>query len=158
MRLSLRTAIAGLAAGGLATGTPARAADAFYLGSWTIARSVLAPWADPAHPLDKTEPSRLAGKSVAFRPRAISGPQPFACPGPRYKLTSYPADMLFQGAFGELHDKNAKIDPARLAAGLGFTGPKTQTLETGCEFDFHFVDPSTAEVGLNDFIYILKRK
>jgi hypothetical protein len=152
-RLTVVATSAAIAAGG-----SAHAGDAFYLGSWTISRSVLAPWADPAHPLDPAEPARLAGKTITFRAGAISGPQPFVCRGPHYKLTAYGADMLFQGAFQELHDKDAKRDPAKLAAGLGFKAGKVQTLETGCEFDYHFVDGSTAEVGLNDYVYVLKRR
>jgi hypothetical protein len=33
-----------------------------------------------------------------------------------------------------------------------------KTLETGCESDWHFVDPSTVEIGLNDSVYTLKRQ
>jgi len=55
--------------------------------------------------------------------------------------------------------------PAKLAAQLGFRGStsKTQTwktLETGCgnELDYHFLDPSTAAFGLNNYVYILKKQ
>ena len=33
-----------------------------------------------------------------------------------------------------------------------------RTLETGCEFDFPFVDETTAEVGLNEYVYTLKKQ
>src|ERR1700722_16659576 len=82
MRVSLGAAVALLATCGLAMSAPTQAAEAFYLGSWTVARSVLAPWADPAHPLDKAEPSRLAGKTITFKAGAIVGPPPFACHRP----------------------------------------------------------------------------
>ena len=31
-------------------------------------------------------------------------------------------------------------------------------LETGCEFDFHFVDATTAETGLNNTVYTLRKQ
>jgi hypothetical protein len=44
------------------------------------------------------------------------------------------------------------------AASLGFAAGSIQTLETGCEIDFHFVDAATAEIGLNDNVYTLKKQ
>lgn len=32
------------------------------------------------------------------------------------------------------------------------------TLETGCGIDVPFVDDATAEIGLNDYVYTLKRQ
>ena len=68
--------------------------------------------------------------------------------------------MLFQGAFDEMHRRDPSVDPAKLAARLGFHGSKWKTLETGCgnELDFHFPDPNTAEFGLNDYVYTLKKQ
>ena len=37
-------------------------------------------------------------------------------------------------------------------------GPRIKTLETGCEIDFHFVDATTAKIGLNDYVYTLKKQ
>lgn len=31
------------------------------------------------------------------------------------------------------------------------------TLETGCGIDVYFVDDATAEIGLNDYVWTLKR-
>jgi hypothetical protein len=31
-------------------------------------------------------------------------------------------------------------------------GRSIKTLETGCEIDFHFVDATTVEIGLNDCV------
>ena len=50
------------------------------------------------------------------------------------------------------------IDPNKLATSLGFAGKTVKTLETGCEIEFHFVDAATAEIGLNDYIYTLKKQ
>ena len=41
---------------------------------------------------------------------------------------------------------------------LGFAGAPTKTPETGCAIDFHFVGDTTAEVGLNNYVYTLKER
>jgi hypothetical protein len=143
---------------GLAGGASALAADPVYLGSWKFTSAVVAPWADPAQKPDPAEKNSLMGKTVAIKPREIVGPKVFACKGPKYKLTDYTADLLFQGAFEEMRDRDESADPARLAASLGFTGTSFKTLETGCEIDWHFVDSTTVKVGLNDYVYTLKRQ
>jgi hypothetical protein len=68
--------------------------------------------------------------------------------------------MLYQGAFDEMRRKDKKNDPAKIAAGLGFHGPTSKTVETGCavELDFHFIDDNTPTFGLNDYVYYLKRQ
>lgn len=38
-----------------------------------------------------------------------------------------------------------------------FTSGWIKTLETGCEVEVHFVDDTTAEVGLNNYVYTLKK-
>ena len=143
---------------GLAMGALAKAADPLYLGIWKISGAVAAPWAGPKQKPDSAEPSRLLGKTIVFRPREITGPPPFACKAPRYKESEFSADMIFQGAFEEMQSKDKSIDPTKLAAALGFAGKGIKTLETGCEIDFHFVDASTAEIGLNDRVYTLKKQ
>ena len=139
----------------------APAADPFYFGTWKVESAVVAPWADAAvrNP-DSAEMKSLVGKIVAIRANEITGPHAVACKGPRYKVVEYPADMLFQGAFDEMRRRDKSVDPAALAAKLGFHGSKWKTLETGCgnEMDYHFADPNTAEFGLNDFVYTLKRQ
>jgi uncharacterized protein YdaL len=89
---------------------------------------------------------------------ALAGPQPFACKKPHYKVKDYTADMVFQGAFGEIQAKNKSADPRKIAASLGFPAAGIKTLETGCEIDFHFVDGATAKAGLNDYVYTLKKQ
>ena len=118
----------------------------------------MAPWADPHDKPDVAEKNSLLGKTVTIAANAISGPKVFACKGPHYKLTDYTADLLFQGAFGEMHDADKAKDPQKLAASVGFTGMPVKTLETGCEFDWHFVDQSTAEIALNNYVYTLKKQ
>lgn len=127
-------------------------------GSWTFTTAVLAPWADPQRKPDDAERARLMGKTVVLKSREISGPRPFACARPQYKVTDYGPDMLFQGAFDEMQRADKKTDPKALAASLGFTGSRIRTLETGCEIDVHFVDDATAEIGLNDYVYALKKR
>jgi hypothetical protein len=137
---------------------PADAADLFYIGNWKLTGAVVAPWADPTQKPDRAEQSRLIGKTIVFKAKEIAGPPPFACKTPHYKESDYAADMIFQGAFGEMQLKNKSVDPSKLAASLGFAGTSIKTLETGCEIDFHFVDAATAEIGLNDNVYTLKKQ
>jgi len=136
----------------------AAAAEPFYIGSWTFTGAVVAPWADPRRRPDDAERARLMGKMVVLKIGEISGPRPFACAKPQYKVTDYGPDMIFQGAFGEMQHADKKVDPQALAASLGFTGARIRTLETGCEIDVHFVDDATAEIGLNNYVYTLKRR
>ncbi len=137
---------------------PADAADAFYLGTWNISAAAPAPWADAKLPPDAEERARLLGKAVTFKAKEIAGPAPFGCKGPHYKISDFTPDLLFQGAFEEMQSKDKSVDPNRLAASLGFSGTRIKTLETGCEIDFHFVDASTAEIALNNYVYTLKKR
>jgi hypothetical protein len=142
----------------MATALPVRAADISYLGTWKLTDAVVAPWADAKQKPDATEKARLIGKSVVLAPKAITGPNPLACTAPHYKVSNFTADMLFQGAFGEMQSANKAADPNKIAASLGFSGASIKTLETGCEIDFHFVDAATAEIGLNNTVYTLKKQ
>jgi hypothetical protein len=138
--------------------SPVRADDLFYLGSWKFDSAVVAPWADPHEKPDAAAMKALIGKTVTLTPAAISGPKVFACKGPHYKISNFTVDILFQGAFEEMKDNDKSINPLKLAAALGFTGTAFKTLETGCDIDWHFVDQSTAEVGLDDYVYTLKKQ
>jgi hypothetical protein len=137
---------------------PAKAADSFYIGAWKVSGAVVAPWADPKQKSDSAEPSRMIGKTIVFKAREITGPHPFACTPAHYKESDYTADMIFQGAFEEMRSRNKSVDPNKIAASLGFKGTGIKTLETGCEIDFHFVDATSAEIGLNDYVYTLKKR
>jgi hypothetical protein len=139
-------------------GATAHAQDAFYLGAWKLDSAVVAPWTDPHDKPDAAAMQALLGKIVTLTRAAITGPQPFACKSPHYKVSDFTADMLFEGSFGEMHDNNKSADPQKLAASLGFSGASFKTLETGCEIDWHFVNPGTAEVGLNNYAYTLKKQ
>ena len=144
----------------LLTATLAFAADPFYLGTWKIDSAVVAPWADPLHKDDAAEMKTLVGKTVIFKLHEIVGPRQVACKTPNYHLKDYPADMLFQGEFGEMHRRDASADPVKIAGGLGFQGSSWKTLETGCgnELDYHFLNPTTAAFGLNNYVYTLKKQ
>ncbi len=136
------------------------AGEPFYLGTWKVDSAVVAPWSTAQGPPDLAEKKMLVGTTVVFKANEITGTRQFACKGPHYKVNDYPADMLFQGMLGEMHEKDKSADPGKLAARLGFRGKSWKTLETGCgnELDFHFVDPVTAEFGLNNLIYTLKKQ
>jgi len=138
----------------------ALAGDAFYLGAWKITSAAVAPWADTARTPDAAEMKSLVGKTIVIKVQEIVGPRQAACKDPKYEVKDYPADMLFQGAFGEMHERDRSVDPAKMAAKIGFRGSSWKTLETGCanELDYHFADKDTAEFGLNDYVYTLKRQ
>jgi hypothetical protein len=144
------------AAGLIGLASSAQGADPFYLGSWRIDSAVVAPWSEGKR--DSTERNRLVGKTVVLKPGDIAGPQPLACRGAKFKLSAVAADMLFQGAFDEMHSRDKKADPAKLAASVGLDAAAVQTLDTGCEIDWHFADQTTAKIGLNDYVYTLKKQ
>jgi hypothetical protein len=137
------------------------AAEPFYIGTWKITSAAVAPWQD-ARPYesDLAEMKSLVGKTVVIQAKAIIGPRSVACKGPNHRVKDYPADMLFQGAFGEMQRRDKSADPAKIAAKLGFRGSSWKTLETGCgnELDYHFLDPVTADFGLNNYVYTLKKQ
>jgi len=137
----------------------ASGSDVFYLGNWKITSAVVAPWSDTARKPDTAEMKTLVGSTVVLTANAIRGPRALACSKLRYQVRDDPADMLFQGAFGEMHERNKASDPAKIAAGLGFRGSRWKTLETGCgnEIDYHFLDSTNAAFGLNNYVYFLKR-
>jgi hypothetical protein len=137
----------------------ASAADPFYVGTWKIVSAAVAPWQTAPYPNDLAEMKSLVGKTVVIQLKAIIGPHAVACKGPNYRVKDYPADMLFQGAFDEMHRRDKSADPAKIAAQLGFRGSSWKTLETGCgnELDFHFLDPLTADFGLNNYVYTMKK-
>lgn len=157
-RYRFRPAILVLLSLGVAANSPT--ADVFYLGTWKIASADVAPWWNDAQKPDASEVRELVGKSVTFAPKAIAGPRQTACKDPRFRLKEYQADMLFQGSFGEMHERNKAVDPARVAATVGFRGSRWKTLETGCanELDFHFIDSTTAAFALNNYIYKMKKQ
>jgi len=137
------------------------AADAFYLGTWKITSAVVAPWVSgPAFDDDTKEMKSLAGKTIIIKSNEIVGPGILACKGPNHRVVDFPANMLFQGAFEEMQRKDKSVDPVKIAAKLGFRGTKWKTLETGCanELDYHFVDATTAEFALDNYIYTLKKQ
>ncbi len=134
------------------------AADTFYLGTWKIASAVPAPWSSKEQPPDTKGVKTLIGKTITFAPKSIQGPRLFVCNGAKYQMKDYPPDMIYQGAFDEMHRKNASVDPAKVAAGLGFKGATIKTLETGCEFDFHYIDNTTGTFALDNSIYTMKKQ
>ena len=144
----------------MALSSAAPAADPFYLGTWKIVAATLAPWAPTDRPPGTDEMKELTGKTVVFTPKEITGPRQVACKGPKYRVKDYPADMLFQGAFGEMQRNDKSVDPAKLAAKVGFQGKSWKTVETGCEIelDWHFINPTTTTFGLNDYVYTLKKQ
>jgi hypothetical protein len=159
-RSVIALALAPLVAGPIAA--RALGAEPFYMGTWKIASAIVGPWWDDAvHKPDASELPSLVGKLVTFEARRILGPRQVMCTELKYRVRNYPADWLFQGQFGEMHLRDKKVDPAKVAASVGFSkGTSWKTVETGCgnELDYHFIDDTTAAFGLNNYIYILKKQ
>ena len=150
------------AAAALALASPAFAAPApWYLGGWKITAAVPAPWVQPGHPPSAAEKRSLMGRTVWLRRGEIAGPRDFTCKEPHYEVVDFTADMLFEGELAEMQSENPKANPEKLAASVGFVGSKWKTVETGCEIDWHFpnaADLTTAKIGLNDWVYTLKKQ
>ena len=139
----------------------AEAADPFYYGKWKITEAVAAPWAAAGETPDAKESKALVGQTITLSANAVAGPGEFPCAHPHYEVIEGGADMLFQGMFGEMHDKDKAIDPQKLAVQVGFTGDHFRTVITGCayEVDFSFgADPDTAKFALNNAVYTLQRE
>src|SRR5215471_16359017 len=149
-----------LTAAALVMGALAAQAAEPWLGNWKITESKVAPWSGKSRARSEVDLKELMGKTVTFRPREIAGPPMLACKGPQYKLSDFSAEMLFHGAFGEMRDKNERINPGKVAASLGFEGESWQVVETGCAsgIDWHFVDATTLAIGINDYVYLLKKQ
>jgi hypothetical protein len=137
-----------------------RAADTTYLGTWKIVSAVEAPWGGPNYKPDPENMKPLVGKLLVFKPHEISGPGIMECKDPNFRVVDVPAEGLFQGAFEEMQYNDKSVDPTRMAQKFGFRGTHWKSLQTGCanELDFHFVDPATAEFGLNDWIFTMKKQ
>jgi len=139
----------------------ATAAEPFYVGTWKIVSAAPAPWASTVRKSDLAEGKSLTGKIVKIEATRILGPRQVACPKPNYEVKSYGVDMLFQGQFEEMKERDKSVDMAKAAASAGFrNATEWKTLETGCEteVDFHFIDANTAAFGLNNVVYTLKRQ
>ena len=143
-------------------GAPAaQAAEPFYLGTWKIVNAEVAPWAKSGPVPDPAESKKLIGKAITLEAKAIRGPGSFPCEGPQYEVIEGPAEMLFQGMFGAMKEKDSKVDPQALAEQAGFSGTTFRTVLTGCEFavDFSFgSDPDFGAFALDNYIYTLTRQ
>jgi len=136
----------------------AAGAEPFYFGAWKIESAVVAPWWVEKAPPDPVSVKALTGRTINFSAKSITAPKLLACASPRYAVKEYPADYLFQGGFGEMNRRDRSVDPVKIAASVGFRGSKWKTLETGCDFDFHFIDERTAAFALDNYIYRLKKQ
>jgi hypothetical protein len=125
------------------------------LGSWTIAKAALAPWADPKQAGGPEEEKRLVGQTVTFAAHSVRGPSPLGCGHAVYATHNDTADLLFEGGLSE--DANGKpLDAVALARGIGMTTRTVRTIETGCsEVAYHMLAPDTLVFGLNNRIYTL---
>src|ERR1051325_2860930 len=92
------------------------AAEPFYVGTWKIVSAAPAPWASAERKAVLDEAKTLTGKIVTIEAKRILGPRQVACAKANYQVKSYPVDMLFQGSFEEMKQRDKSVDMAKAAA------------------------------------------
>jgi hypothetical protein len=121
-------------------------------GSWTIAESLPAPWGDAAE-AKADWASALVGRTVSFGKERIEGPGEFACTKASVAPSIFPPEALFQGNL-------PPANPAAAAKALGLPAGEVDGAEVSCAeglSSYHFRNPDTALVALNNVIFVLKR-
>lgn len=117
---------------------------------WRITRVVSAPWAVARE--TQLSLGTWVGKPVQFDANSVDGPGGLRCNQAALEKTSYPADALFQGSLP------APADTA--AQELGIAHLPLSGVRLNCStgsFEFHFVDPETLLLGLDNQILTLTR-
>lgn len=161
LRARPRLALAPLLLAALLGGAPAAAAEPTYLGRWKVVSATVAPWAKGGPEPDGRMAKSLLGSTLTLARKFVSGPGSFPCSGPKYEVIEGSAEILFQGMFGEMRDKDSKVDPQKLAEEAGLRGTRFRTVLTGCEFAVDFSqgsDPDTAAFALDNYLYLMKRE
>lgn len=148
----------------------------FYLGNWQIAAVEPAAWTHGYYEEDKFAAlKKLVGEAVAFKPGAVEGPPPIACPEARYTMSGVTARTMFDGDFiDRILAENTPADDTdptgnyisaqRLVERLGFRGFSWKSLGTGCSgaggraIEVDFATPDAAIVRIEDFIVSIRRK
>ena len=153
---AVRWLLAAIAALCLVTVSAAQAQGAEIFGRWTIAKAVVAPWADPLQRGGRAEERRLVGRTVTFAARSVTGPAPLGCQSATYSAHDDTADLLFEGSLAEPDVGGKPRDAQALARALGMTTRTVRTVETSCsEVAYHRLSPTTLVFGLNNRIYTL---
>jgi hypothetical protein len=134
--------------------------NTFFLGSWTIARAEIAPWAVRGPVPDPAESKTLLGKTLEFEATKIKGPGITACPSLRYEVVQVPPEGLFQGSFEEMQRADKTVSPQKLASAQGFKPGNITSLQTGCanEIDYHFKDAKSGAFALNNYIFTIEKQ
>ncbi len=134
----------------------ARAAEISIVGRWEIVEAAAAPWIEEG----KRAALNAAGKAllklvITFSPKDVSSRHKlFTCSRVEYEATELGADAIFSGNLPE-------PNPTAAAQRLGFPRGDIPGVDVRCPnavFGFHFRDPATAMIALDDVIYTLKRR
>ncbi len=118
-------------------------------GKWRITIGAIAPWSDEA---EAGATPLLVGETVRFNALSVKGPQPIGCGGARYEATDVPPEGLFQGG---LPPPAGDALPA-----LGLSGATFRGVSVSCDtgvFEYHWADPDTLLVALDNRIWTLDR-
>ena len=135
---------------------PAGAAGNPLLGKWEVVEAAPAPWAaEKERPALAAEASRLLKMQITFAPKeVIANHKAMACKSAEYEQTEYSPDALFRGSLPEPNQDS-------VAVSLGFPRGDVKGVDVMCAddaFSYHFRDPNTALVALDNVIYTLKRR
>lgn len=131
-------------------------AQGVFRGGWTVIDAQPAPWIKETAERSRIRADpKMSHAQISFLPNRIDGPQPVACRDPHYQVVQAPLVDLFEGGLDD--PDRGMTDPQGVAATLGFRGPTSTTLQSGCELEFHMVDENTALFALNNIIYTLRR-
>ncbi len=123
-----------------------------FFGAWALEGARIAPWWDRKGEEPAPDPA-LA--KITFGAEKSSGSQLLACDKPKYAVNVVSPRMLFEGNLP---------DPAKDAAGMGFSPESVTTMTFSCDsgtadvsLDFPMVNDDTIMLGLDNVIYTFKR-
>jgi hypothetical protein len=157
---------AALIAGCSPSGTPAATGageakaggdTAAFMGTWTLAGSIAAPWFTGPGFTPKANPE-FAEKPLVLAADSASGPAVMTCDQPAYTTSLLPVQSLFEGNLTDIADDSRAI-------GVSADAKDIPTLMEGCktgtadmEMSYHLIDPNTLLLGLDNVIYQFARQ
>lgn len=125
--------------------------DTTLLGTWRVARGVIAPWV-PVTEKRLWDAKAWIGQTITFDAKRVTGPSSLKCSNASYAATSFPAEALFQGGLKE---------PAKTAAQeVGFAKFPVIGTSLHCDvglYEFHKLDATTELVAVSNVIWTLDR-
>lgn len=128
------------------------AGQALPSGRWVLLHGEAAPWVSSCA-AERSPPTALLGRKVVFEARRIRSDSPLACDKLSRTATALPPQGLFQG--------NLPAPAEEAARRLGFERFPVRGMRADCDngsFDYHFVEPGTLRVALDNVVWTLVRE